>query len=53
MMNFSETFAAASTAWIEQNIAQVAPEEIDASGADALHVQSIEAIINPGKPGQL
>lgn len=46
MMSFSETFASRIGRWVEQNIAQVKPEEIDASGADALHVQKIiEAII--------
>jgi predicted dehydrogenase len=46
MMNFNETFNSRITSWIDQNIAGVAPEEIDASGADALHVQHIiEAII--------
>lgn len=46
MMNFSETFNSRITKWVDQNVAQDAPEAIDASGADALHVQRIiEAII--------
>jgi predicted dehydrogenase len=54
MMNFSETFGSRIGRWVEQNIAQVKPEEIDASGADALHVQSIiEAIIESWQTGQV
>ncbi len=45
MMSFSETFNSRITRWIEQNTAAVAPNEIDASGEDALKVQRIiEAI---------
>ena len=45
MMSFGETFASRIGCWVEQNIAKAKPEEIDASGADALHVQRIiEAI---------
>ncbi len=54
MMNFSETFASRIGKWVEQNIAGVRPEEIDASGADALHVQTIiEAIIESWQTGQV
>ncbi len=52
MMSFSETFDSRIGAWVEQNIAKVAPEEIDASGADALHVQKIiEGVIESWKKG--
>ncbi len=54
MMNFSETFGSRIGKWVEQNIAGVGPDEIDASGADALHVQSIiEAIIESWQTGQV
>ncbi|MBC7237162.1 MAG: Gfo/Idh/MocA family oxidoreductase [Chloroflexi bacterium] len=46
MMSFSETFGARIGVWIQQNLDNVPPEKIEASGADALHVQTIiEAII--------
>lgn len=54
MMNFSETFGRRIGVWVEQNIARVKPEAIDASGADALHVQRIiEAIIASWETGQV
>lgn len=54
MMNFSETFGSRIGVWVEQNIAKVKPEAIDASGADALHVQRIiEAIIQSWETGQV
>jgi predicted dehydrogenase len=54
MMSFSETFGSRIGVWVDQNIAQVKPEEIDASGADALHVQRIiEAIITSWEMGQV
>ncbi len=54
MMSFSETFGSRIGVWVEQNLAQVKPEEIDASGADALHVQRIiEAIITSWETGQV
>jgi len=54
MMSFSETFGSRIGVWVEQNLAQVEPEEIDASGADALHVQRIiEAIITSWETGQV
>ena len=46
MMGFGETFGARIGRWVEQNIQGVKPEEIDASGEDALKVQTIiEGII--------
>ncbi len=46
MMSFGETFGARIGRWVEQNIQGVRPEEIDASGEDALKVQTIiEGII--------
>jgi predicted dehydrogenase len=54
MMSFSETFGSRIGVWVEQNIAKVKPEKIDASGADALHVQRIiEAIIQSWETGQV
>jgi len=41
MMSFGETFGGRIGKWIEQNLQQVKPEEIDASGEDALNVQLI------------
>jgi predicted dehydrogenase len=52
MMSFGETFGSRIGVWVEQNIAHVPPEQIDASGADALHVQRIiEAIIQSWETG--
>ncbi len=52
MMNFSETFGSRIGAWVDQNIAGDAPEDIDASGAAALHVQKIiEGIIKSWETG--
>jgi predicted dehydrogenase len=52
MMGFNETFDSRIGKWVEQNIAQDKPEDIDASGADALHVQSIiEAVIESWEKG--
>ncbi len=46
MMHFNDTFDARIGKWVEQNIAGVAPEEIDGSGEDGLKVQNvIEAMI--------
>ena len=54
MMNFNETFGSRISAWVEQNLAGDAPEDIDASGAAALHVQSvIESIIRSWETGQV
>lgn len=54
MMSFSETFGSRIGKWVEQNIAGDAPDQIDASGADALHVQRIiEAIIESWETGSV
>ncbi len=54
MMGFSETFTSRIARWIEQNAAQVAPEEIDAPGSDALKAQYvIEAAIQSWETGQI
>lgn len=54
MMSFSETFASRIGSWVEQNLAGASPDEIDASGAAALHVQSIiEGIIESWETGQV
>jgi len=54
MMGFGETFNSRITRWVEQNIAGVAPEEIDAKGEDALRVQTIiESIIESWETGQI
>jgi len=54
MMSFGETFDSRIGVWVEQNVAQVSPDEIDASGADALHVQRIiEAIITSWETGMV
>jgi predicted dehydrogenase len=41
MMNFGETFGSRIGVWVDQNIAKVKPEEIDAPAEDALKVQRI------------
>jgi predicted dehydrogenase len=52
MMRFGETFGSRIGVWVEQNIAQVAPDEIDGSGADALQAQLvIEAAIESWQTG--
>lgn len=52
MMSFGETFQSRINKWVEQNVARAKPEEIDASGADALHVQQIiEGIIESWEKG--
>jgi predicted dehydrogenase len=52
MMGFNETFASRIGFWIDQNIANASPDEIDASGAHALHVQKIiEGIIKSWETG--
>jgi len=54
MMSFGETFQSRINVWIEQNLADVPPEEIDASGADALYVQRIiEAVIASWETGRI
>ncbi|MSS71899.1 MAG: Gfo/Idh/MocA family oxidoreductase [Candidatus Latescibacteria bacterium] len=52
MMGFNETFDSRIGRWVEQNIQKVKPEEIDASGEDALKVQTIiEAVIESWEKG--
>ncbi len=41
MSHFSQTFKSRISHWIDQNLANVPPEKIDASGADALVAQRI------------
>jgi predicted dehydrogenase len=54
MMSFGETFQSRIERWIEQNVAQVRPEEIDGSGADALRAQLIiEAAIESWETGSV
>ncbi len=54
MMKFPETFDSRIGRWIEQNKAGAAPDEIDASGADALKVQTIiEAAIESWDTGKV
>ena len=54
MTHFSQTFKSRISRWIEQNAAQAAPDEIDASGADALNVQRvIEAAIESWDSGKV
>jgi predicted dehydrogenase len=54
MSHFSQTFKSRISVWVEQNIAGVAPENIDASGEDALKVQRIiEACIESWETGKV
>jgi predicted dehydrogenase len=54
MMSFSETFASRIGVWIEQNLKQVKPEAIDASGEEALKAQRvIEAAIESWQTDQI
>jgi myo-inositol 2-dehydrogenase / D-chiro-inositol 1-dehydrogenase len=54
MKSFPETFDSRLAVWIEQNKQGVAPEQIDASGADALRVQTIiEAAIESWDTGKV
>ena len=54
MKKFPETFDSRIARWIEQNKAGADPEEIDASGADALKVQTIiEAAIESWDTGKV
>ena len=54
MSHFSQTFKSRVSHWIDQNLAHVPPEKIDASGADALVVQRIiEAAIESWETGQV
>lgn len=54
MRSFPETFDSRIARWIEQNKAAAAPEAIDASGEDALRVQTIiEAAIESWETGKV
>ena len=54
MLAFPETFGSRINTWIQQNLDGAAPEEIDASGSDALKVQRIiEAAIESWNTGQV
>ena len=54
MSHFSQTFQSRIGHWVDQNLAQVAPDKIDASGADALKVQQvIEAAIASWDSGKV
>lgn len=54
MRSFPETFDSRIARWIEQNKAGAAPEDIDASGEDALKVQTIiEAAIESWETGKV
>ena len=54
MSHFGETFYSRISRWIEQNLEAVAPEDIDASGADALRVQQvIEGAIESWRTGEV
>lgn len=54
MKHFGETFGSRIGRWIEQNKAGVAPDEVDASGEDALKVQTvIEAAIESWDTGKV
>ncbi len=54
MKHFSETFDSRIARWIEQNKQDVAPDQIDASGEDALRVQMvIEAAIESWDTGKV
>jgi predicted dehydrogenase len=54
MKHFSETFDSRIARWIEQNKQSVAPDQIDASGEDALKVQLIiEAAIESWDTGKV
>jgi predicted dehydrogenase len=54
MKSFAETFDSRIARWIEQNKQGVAPDQIDASGADALKVQLIiEAAIESWETGKV
>ena len=53
-MDFAETFDSRINEWVQQNLDEVAPEDINASGADALRVQRIiEAAVESWETGQV
>jgi predicted dehydrogenase len=54
MTHFGQTFKSRISRWVEQNIEQVEPEDVDASGQDALDVQKIiEAAIESWETGKV
>lgn len=54
MMSFSETFGSRIGRWVEQSIQKVRPEEVDASGEEALKAQLIiEAAIASWETGTI
>jgi predicted dehydrogenase len=54
MMSFGETFGSRINTWIEQNLQQARPEEIDAAAEDALKAQLvIEAAIESWDTGKV
>jgi myo-inositol 2-dehydrogenase / D-chiro-inositol 1-dehydrogenase len=54
MMGFGETFGSRIGHWVEQNLVGARPDEIDASGEDALKVQYIiEAAIHSWETGSV
>ena len=54
MMSFGETFGSRIGKWVEQNLRKVKPQQIDASGEDALKVQLIiEAAIESWETGRI
>jgi len=54
MMSFNETFGSRIGRWVEQNLARSAPDEIDASGHEALKAQMvIEAAIESWQTGRV
>ncbi len=54
MSHFSQTFQSRISHWVDQNLARVAPDKIDASGEDALRVQRvIEAAIESWDKGKV
>jgi len=54
MRSFNETFDSRIGRWIEQNLADVAPDEVEGSGEEALKAQMvIEAAIESWETGQI
>jgi predicted dehydrogenase len=54
MMGFGETFGSRIGRWVQQNLQQVKPEQIDGSGEEALKAQLIiEAAIESWETGQV
>jgi predicted dehydrogenase len=54
MMSFGETFGSRIAKWVDQNLQEISPQKVDASGEDALKVQTvIEAIIQSWETGKV